>query len=202
MRLLLGSSLRCLGSGWGEGIADLLGVLRDPGEGPRLGLRWLSAYIDGERVTSYELHEPFNVIDEAYTIYRQHQAEPQSERDSDHGQQPGTYYRSSSPAGFISNLATTMSQPELPPRLNNPQTASSAGLLTETGVTSRDTLTRSLALALAGHGSSRRVMVGVAGFEPTASSSRSNPGGPALIWAKPNRGSLFFTCANALSGSR
>jgi hypothetical protein len=44
--------------------------------------------------------------------------------------------------------------------------------------------------------------VGVAGFEPTASSSRSNPGGHALIWAKPNRGSLFLTCANALSGSR
>ena len=42
--------------------------------------------------------------------------------------------------------------------------------------------------------------VGVAGFEPTA--SRSNPGGHALIWAKPNRGSLFLTCANALSGSR
>jgi hypothetical protein len=38
--------------------------------------------------------------------------------------------------------------------------------------------------------------------EPTASSSRSNPGGHALIWAKPNRGSLFLTCANALSGSR
>jgi hypothetical protein len=37
--------------------------------------------------------------------------------------------------------------------------------------------------------------VGVAGFEPTASSSRSNPGGHALIWAKPNRGSRFLTCA-------
>jgi hypothetical protein len=36
----------------------------------------------------------------------------------------------------------------------------------------------------------------------TASSSRSNPGGHALIWAKPNRGSLFLTCAKALSGSR
>jgi hypothetical protein len=44
--------------------------------------------------------------------------------------------------------------------------------------------------------------VGVAGFEPTASSSRSNPGGDALLWAKPNRGSVFLTCANALSGSR
>jgi len=44
--------------------------------------------------------------------------------------------------------------------------------------------------------------VGVAGFEPTASSSRSNPGGHVLIWAKPNRGSLFLTCAHALSGSR
>ena len=37
--------------------------------------------------------------------------------------------------------------------------------------------------------------VGVAGFEPTASSSRSNSGGHALIWAKPTRGSLFLTCA-------
>jgi hypothetical protein len=44
--------------------------------------------------------------------------------------------------------------------------------------------------------------VGVAGFEPTASSSRSNSGGHALIWAKPNRGSLVLTCANALNGSR
>ena len=44
--------------------------------------------------------------------------------------------------------------------------------------------------------------VGVAGFEPTASSSRSNPGGHALIWAKSNRGSFCLTCANALSESR
>jgi hypothetical protein len=44
--------------------------------------------------------------------------------------------------------------------------------------------------------------VGVAGFEPAASSSRSNLGGYALAWAKPNRGPLALTCANALSGSR
>ena len=44
--------------------------------------------------------------------------------------------------------------------------------------------------------------VGVAGFEPTTSSSRSNLGGHALIWAKSNRGSFFLTCANALSESR
>jgi hypothetical protein len=45
-------------------------------------------------------------------------------------------------------------------------------------------------------------LVGVAGFEPAASSSRSNPGGYALVWAKPNRGPLALTCENALSGSR
>jgi hypothetical protein len=44
--------------------------------------------------------------------------------------------------------------------------------------------------------------VGVAGFEPAASSSRSNLWGCALAWAKPNRGFLIVTCANALSESR
>jgi hypothetical protein len=45
----------------------------------------------------------------------------------------------------------------------------SADLLTETGATRRDTLIRSLGLALAGHGSSRRMMVGTTGFEPATS---------------------------------
>jgi Recombinase zinc beta ribbon domain len=52
------------------------------------------------------------------------------------------------------------------------------------------------------YGSNKPCLVGVAGFEPTASSSPSNPGGHALIWAKPNRGPLFLTCANAPGGSR
>ena len=42
----------------------------------------------------------------------------------------------------------------------------------------------------------------MAGFEPAASSSRSNLRRYALAWAKPNRGPLILTCANALSGSR
>lgn len=33
--------------------------------------------------------EPFDVIGKAYTTYRQHQAERQGGRDSDHSQQPG-----------------------------------------------------------------------------------------------------------------
>jgi hypothetical protein len=94
-------------------------------------------YIDGERVTSYELNEPFNVINEAYTIYRQHQAERQGGRDSDHSQQPGAYYRRSSPAAHMSDLTTTVGQPDLPAWPDNAQTASSADLPTETGATSR-----------------------------------------------------------------
>jgi DNA invertase Pin-like site-specific DNA recombinase len=71
----------------------------------------------------------------------------------------------------------------------------------------RDTTPRykiisSATLTTGASGSNKPCLVGVAGFEPTASSSRSNPGGHALIWVKPNRGSLFLTCANALSGSR
>jgi hypothetical protein len=46
----------------------------------------------------------------------------------------------------------------------------------------------------------QQVATAVDNRRSTASSSRSNPGGHALIWAKPNRGSLFLTCANALSG--
>jgi len=45
-------------------------------------------------------------------------------------------------------------------------------------------------------------LVGVAGFEPAASSSRSNLRGYALAWAKPNRGFPIVTYANALSESR
>jgi hypothetical protein len=44
--------------------------------------------------------------------------------------------------------------------------------------------------------------VGVAGFEPAASSSRSNLREYALVWARPSRGPLALTCTNALSGSR
>ena len=39
--------------------------------------------------------------------------------------------------------------------------------------------------------------VGVAGFEPTASSSRSNPGGYALIW-RSQAGGLSSSPAQAL----
>jgi hypothetical protein len=55
--------------------------------------------------------------------------------------------------------------------------------------------------ALCDHAIYLELLVGVAGFEPAASSSRSNLGGYALVWAKPNRGPLTLTCANALSGS-
>jgi hypothetical protein len=81
-----------------------------------------------------------------------------------------------STASFMSDSEmATVGQPELLawPDSHNPQTASSADLPTETGAISRETLIRSLALTFAGHGSSRRVMVGVAGFEPTAPRSQS-----------------------------
>jgi hypothetical protein len=116
-------------------------------------------YIDGERVTDYELSEPFDMLGEAYTTYRQQQAERQSAPCSGQSQEPSGYYRHSGTAAYTGNLAATVNQPELPARPDSPQTASNADLLTETGAASRDTLTRSLVLALAGHGSSKRVMV-------------------------------------------
>ena len=80
------------------------------------------------------------------------------------------YYRWSGAADVSGELAVTVGQPEVPEllavRSDSPQTANSADLLTETGAASRETLIRSLALSLAGHGSSRRVMVGTTGFEP------------------------------------
>jgi len=60
--------------------------------------------------------------------------------------------------------------------------------------TRADVLPRTLALTWC-------FLVGVAGFEPAASSSRSKSGGYALIWAEPRRGPLPLTCANVLSGS-
>lgn len=71
--------------------------------------------------------------------------------------------RRSDATAFMGDLAA-VGQSELPVRPDGSLTANSADLLTETGATSRDTLTRSLVLALAGHGSSTRVMVGVTGF--------------------------------------
>jgi hypothetical protein len=154
-------------------------------------------YIDGNRVTDQQLAEPFNILHEAYTIYRQHQA---NKHDQGHR---NTYHRTSNTMTLTAQPETNTTQQDEAAwrQVLQSSSAGSANLPSETDATYENDLTRSLALIFKDPGSSKRLMVGVAGFEPTASSSRSNPGGHALIWAKPNRGSLFLTCAHALSGS-
>lgn len=77
--------------------------------------------------------------------------------------------RQGAAVALTTNLAATTGQPDVATAQGDPQTANSADLMTETGTASLSTLTDSLALALAGRGSSKAVMVGVPGFEPTAS---------------------------------
>jgi len=113
-------------------------------------------YVDGGKITAHELNEPFDVLAEGYTLYRREQA--------DRRQRP-TYYRTSGALALTADLAVTTGQPE-PSPWPQPQTASSADLLTETGATSRDDLIRLLAPVFADRGSSRPVMVGTTGFEP------------------------------------
>lgn len=120
-------------------------------------------YIEGQKVTAQELAEPFDVLNEAYTICRQHRAERQREQDDGHGR---TYYRRTGAASLMGESDNSTGQTGLPAWLHAPHTASSADLLTETGATSRVTLIDSLAMIFSGHGSSKAVMVGAAGFEP------------------------------------
>jgi len=123
-------------------------------------------YVDGMKVTAQELAEPFDVLHEAYTIYRQHRTERQTG-------QGRTHYRRAGAVSLTEETEGSDGPSDLPGWSASLQTASSPDLLVETGATSRDALIDSLGLTLAGVGSSKTVMVGVTGFEPATSSSRS-----------------------------
>jgi len=70
--------------------------------GPRL-------YIDGTKVTGHELGEPFDILTDAYTIYR-HQ---QTDRQRSKGQRR-TYHQTSGSVTVTDELAAIRNQPELP----------------------------------------------------------------------------------------
>lgn len=127
-------------------------------------------YVDGGRVTDHELNEPFDMLQEAYTIYRQAQVERQSRR----SEKPHTYHRRGAGGGLTADLGAATAHRDEAAR-HQAQTASSADLPEETGATSRFNRTRSLALALAGTGSSKPVLVGTTGFEPTTPRSPARP---------------------------
>jgi hypothetical protein len=126
-------------------------------------------YVDGGRVTGQELHEPFDMLHEAYVIYRERQAD----RRSRWGERSRTYHRRGAGSALTGELTATTARQDEAAWRQLLHTASSADLLTETGATSQNNLTEALALVLADVGSSTPVVVGVAGFEPTASSSRT-----------------------------
>jgi DNA invertase Pin-like site-specific DNA recombinase len=111
-------------------------------------------HVDGGRVTGQELAEPFNMLHEAYTIWREHQATRR------------TYYRQGAVSAATAELDAKAQAADEAAWQRVLQTASSADLPMETGATSGNNLTRLLALALADTGSSKRVMVGLTGFEP------------------------------------
>jgi site-specific DNA recombinase len=115
-------------------------------------------YVDGGKVTDHELNEPFDLLSDAYTVYRDEQV---TERVRGHKR---TYRRTSGGAALVA---------ELPAQRNSAQTARSADLPEETGATCRNDLIGYLTRVFAGHGSSNRVMVGLTGFEPATLRSQS-----------------------------
>jgi hypothetical protein len=110
-------------------------------------------YIDGGRVTDQELAEPFNMLHEAYTIWREHQATRRA------------YHRQGAVSAATTELDASTQAADEAAWQRLLQTASSADLPEETGATSENNITRLLALTLADAGSSKRVMVGVTRLE-------------------------------------
>ncbi|GLZ40937.1 hypothetical protein Acsp05_45610 [Actinokineospora sp. NBRC 105648] len=131
-------------------------------------------FVDGQRVTDHILNGPFKIICEAYTIYR---------RQGAHRPAAG--------------LEGSPRQSDLPAWLHEPQTASSPGLLAETGATSVLTWTDSLADVLGDVGSSKAVLVGVTGFEPATSSSRTKRATKLRHTPMVERGEVYRTRAPA-----
>ncbi|MEC3976233.1 recombinase family protein [Amycolatopsis sp. H20-H5] len=120
-------------------------------------------YVDGHKVTEQVLQEPFDMLGEAYRIYRDHQAEQRGGE----SQSPRTYHRHGAAETLTDGSETDAGASDPLALLDSLQTANSAGsLVEETDATSRDDLIDLLALALAGHGSSKPVLVGMTGFEP------------------------------------
>lgn len=99
-------------------------------------------YVDGRKITGQELREPFDVLMGAYEVWYRRGQEPTQE---------DTYYRRAAPT--------------VSPRAVQGQTDSRGTLLAE-AAPDRETLIDSLVLTLEGTGSSKTVMVGMAGFEP------------------------------------
>ena len=88
--------------------------------------------MDGGRVTDHELNEPFDMMAEAYTIWREWRVERRSRRD----EQPRTYHRRGAADALTAELeASTWDADEAAWR-HLLQSSSSADLLTETGATS------------------------------------------------------------------
>ena len=130
-------------------------------------------YVDGKRVTGHEMAEPFDVISEAYTIFRQAKAEREAGDGGQSNQGHGrTFHRRTGAMSLTDELAADGDGSELLAWPDSLQTPRSADLLAETGAPSRITRTDLLVLALAGQGSSKAVLVGVAGFEPAAPRSQ------------------------------
>src|SRR6266545_7038539 len=150
-----------------------LDLLDDPAELYRQGNERVRAtlnkafftrlYFDGRKVTSQDLAEPFDLLHEAYIIYRQPKAEQRPHAADSQGR---TYHRAGVATRPTAALTAT-SDPTLASLGHGwPQTASSADLPQEASAADRSTLIQSLAVTLAGHGSSNRVMVELRGLEP------------------------------------
>lgn len=122
-------------------------------------------YVDGSKVTDQVLNEPFDILREAYVIYRRRQTRPSGPRH--------TYHRSGAVAVSADYSGAKVRKPDQATEGVDPQTASRAGSFAETGPTSGDNRIDLLVRALAGHGSSKPVLVGMTGFEPATLRSQS-----------------------------
>ena len=96
-------------------------------------------YVDGSKIVDHQLSEPFDVLAEAYTIWRQRQTGPR------------TYGRQAAPQTRA-----------------GAQIANGLASLTEREAVSRVTMIDSLASSFADEGWSKAIVVEVAGIEPAS----------------------------------
>jgi hypothetical protein len=106
-------------------------------------------YVDGQKVTSQELAEPFDVLQEAYLVYRQRQAERHTGRTAT----AGPVYHRPRHGQALTAAVEADSDPVLL-RLGSDwlPKENGADLLMEADAVDRSTFGRLLAVALAGHG--------------------------------------------------
>jgi hypothetical protein len=128
-------------------------------------------YIDGGKVTDQELNEPFNMLHEACTIYRERKAERQTRG------QRRSYHRTSGALALADEWDAPDVQTELRAWLDGGQSANSAVLLAEPGAADGlhiaatwENFSQGLTLALADQVWSNDVMVGDTGIEPVTPS--------------------------------